>query len=62
MLANLIAAAIIYLLGVLAGLFPKTAAAVNIAITVVVLACFVVLQGTTLLESKLDARESAYRK
>lgn len=61
-LANLIAAAIVYLLGIFVGLFPSTAEAVKLAIVVIFGASFIVLVIASTLESKLHPREPAYRK
>lgn len=61
-LANLIAAAVIYLLGVLAGLFPRTTQAVNLSIGVITIASFAVLVVAAISRLRLNPRQSTYRK
>jgi len=61
-LANLIAAAVIYLLGILVGLFPRTTGAVNLAITVILVASFIVLAIAAISRSRMHPKRPAYRK
>jgi hypothetical protein len=61
-LANLIAAAIIYLLGILVGLFPRTAEAVNLSIVVILVGSFTVLAIAAISRLRSHPQRAAYHK